>query len=107
MNDMVVPSPAVPDAELVRRFDRDMENIYVQANAIGYHATDFLRMLREHGGLDTAHRLLSSATISYGFTQLWLMGRLDLTVEALVLRPEYAPLFSDAELTTARQRLGR
>jgi hypothetical protein len=30
---------------------------------------------------------------------------LDLTVEALVLRPEFAPLFTEGELTRARERL--
>jgi hypothetical protein len=34
-----------------------------------------------------------------------MAGRLDLTVEARVLEPRFEPLFTDAELTTARQRL--
>ncbi len=64
-------------------------------------------MLQEHGGLDTADRLLRSAEISYGFTELWMLGRLDLTVEALVLKPEFADLFSETELATARQRMAK
>jgi hypothetical protein len=92
-------------ADLIRRFDRDMEGIHVGAKAIGYNATRFLMMLREHGGLDTAHRLLRGSDISYGFTELWLLGRLDLTVEALVNRAEYEPLFSREEVATARARL--
>jgi hypothetical protein len=95
------------DPDLVRRFNADMESIYDRAKAVGYKATDFLRMLHEYRGLETAHRLLASNEVGYGFTQLWLMGRADLTVEALVLRPEYATLFSDDELRTARERLGR
>jgi hypothetical protein len=92
---------------LIGRFDADMQGVYDKARAIGYRATEFLRMIGEHGGLETAHRLLASPDISYGFTQLWMMGRQDLTVEALVLRPEYGELFSEAELMTARTRLGR
>jgi hypothetical protein len=84
----------VTDPELVRRFHREMEAIYDQAKAIGYNATRFLQMLREHGGLETAHRLLAGDGVSYGFTELWLMGRSDLTVEALALRPDYIELFS-------------
>jgi hypothetical protein len=95
------------DADLLRRFDRDMEGIYDQAKAIGYNATRSLQMLREHGGLGTAHRLLSGDGVSYGFAELWLMGRSDLTVEALALQPEYVGLFSDEELAGARARLGR
>jgi hypothetical protein len=92
---------------MAQNFERDMSKIYHKAKAIGYNATRFLVMLREHGGLETAHRLLQNPDISYGFTELWLMGRQDLTVEALALHPEYEALFSDAELATARSRLGR
>lgn len=94
-----------PDADLIRRFEADMEAIYAGAKAIGYIANRFLMMLREHGGLETAHRLLRGTEISYGFTELWMLGRQDLTIEALVLRPEYATLFSSEELATARTRL--
>ena len=96
-----------PDPNLVRRFERDMRAIYVGAKAIGYNATRFLMMLREHGGLETAHRLLHGSGVSYGFTELWMLGRADLTVEALVIRPEYATLFSLQELATARARPDR
>jgi hypothetical protein len=95
------------DPDIVRQFERDMEAIYDKAKAIGYNATRYLVMLREHGGLDTAYRLLSGDSVSYGFTELWLMGRSDLTVESLALRPEYASLFSPEELQAARTRLGR
>lgn len=95
-----------PEADLLRRFDADMEAIYAGAKAIGYNATRYLMMLREHGGLETAHRLLRGTEISYGFAELWMLGRQDLTVEALVITPEYARLFSPEEIGTARQRLG-
>lgn len=96
-----------PNADLIRRFDSEMESIYDRAKAIGYNATRFLVMVREHGGLETAHRLLHSSDVSYGFAELWTRGRQDLTVEALALRPEFEGLFSIAELDTARARLGR
>jgi hypothetical protein len=95
------------DPDLIRRFERDMEAIYDKAKAIGYNATRYLLMLREHGGLDTAHRLLAGDDVSYGFTELWLKGRSDLTVEALALQPEYETLFTDVELSGASARLGR
>ena len=95
------------DADRIRRFDAEMESIYDRAKAIGYNAARFLIMIREDGGLESAHRLLQSSDISYGFGELWARGRQDLTVEALALRPEFQQLFSATELDTARARLGR
>ena len=40
-----------------------------------------------------------------GLTDLWLLGRTDLSMEALVLTPDFAPLFSDEERGRARARL--
>jgi hypothetical protein len=90
--------------ELKRRFDSAMLNIYRRAkDDAGYNATRFLQMLTEHGGVETAQRLLPS--MSDGFTELWKRGRLDLTVEYLVVQPEWARLFTDAERDVAKRRL--
>ena len=40
-----------------------------------------------------------------GFAKLWELGRLDLSVEALVLKDEYKELFSDQEREACRSRL--
>jgi hypothetical protein len=62
-------------------------------------------MLQDHGGLGTAQRLLSAGQISYGFASLWEAGRLDLTVEYLVLEPQWHALLTAQELDVARERL--
>jgi hypothetical protein len=72
---------------------------------LGYNATRFLQMLSEHGGLVTAKQLLWADKPSDGFTTLWDHGRLDLTVEAHVLLPEYEDLFSESDRQRARDRL--
>lgn len=93
-------------AELVRRFDEAMLDIYHGAARLGYRPTRFLEMVQVHGGVETAHRLLAADKIQDGLGELFLLGRLDLTVEHHVLLPEYAPLFSDHEQAVARDRLG-
>ena len=60
-------------------------------------------MLGDHGGVETAHRLLPG--MSDGFTELWKRNRLDLTVESLILQPKWLDLFSDDERAIARVRL--
>jgi hypothetical protein len=52
-----------------------------------------------------ARRHLTSAQPSEGFTQLWQRGRLGLTVEATVPRPEFADLFTEEERDACRRRL--
>jgi hypothetical protein len=83
-----------------------MVGIYERARMEArYIATRFLHMVSELGGLETARQLLRTGTVSEGFTALWERGRLDLTMERLVLRPEFRSLFSESELDVARRRL--
>jgi len=95
-------------AESVRkRFDMEMQNIYRRAyHEANYNATRFLQMLERHGGFETARLLIHSPTVSEGYTALYLRGRLDLTVEALIHdNPDFHPLFIDEELEIVRKRL--
>lgn len=89
-------------------FDQAMRSIYDRARGeANYHATYFLSMLAEHGSLATARKLLHAPTVSDGFAALWERGRLDLTVEALVVQPRFADLFAPAEIEIAGNRLGQ
>ena len=70
----------------VKQFDGAMFEIYNRAKSqAGYNATIFLRMLGDRGGLATAKYLINSPKPSDGYTQLYERGRLDLTVEAMVV----------------------
>jgi hypothetical protein len=100
------PTPTSPSPEARAAFERAMKDVYIRAKKeANYTATYFLTMLSTYGGLETAHRLLASSEVSTGFTALFERGRLDLTVEALVVRSEFAGLFTDDEIDIARQRL--
>lgn len=91
---------------LEKRFEQDMIDIYTAAKKeCGYNASRFLRMLGTKGGLATARKLISKPGGTDGFTTLWEHGRLDLSVEAHVLKPEYAELFTDEERRMCRERL--
>lgn len=82
-----------------------MVGIYEDAKReTGYVATRFIQMVSESGGLAAARQLLHGAP-SDGFTALWERGRLDLTVEALILDSEFSDLFTDDERKIARDRL--
>ena len=89
------------------QFDSAMMGIYQRAKSEAkYVATIFHQMLCDHGGLETAKRLVNDDTVSTGYTALWERGRLDLTVEAVIVDNEkWHALFSEAELAKARKRL--
>ncbi len=83
-----------------------MLNIYRCAKVeAGYNATRFLKMLQENRGLETARILLHAINVSDGYKALWERGRLDLTVEALIMHEKWHPLFSEQEREIARRRL--
>jgi hypothetical protein len=92
---------------LEKDFEKALFDVYRRAkDDAGYNASAFLQMLMKNGGVITAKRLINSPAPSHGYTQLHLLGRLDLTVEATVLEnPKWHSLFSEDELTRARKRL--
>jgi hypothetical protein len=92
--------------DLERLFDKAMFSIYERALwECGYKATYFLQMIQEHGGFQTAKLLLHKPGLQYGFEELWRRGRLDLTMEALILKSPWDKLFTDEEKEIARKRL--
>ena len=95
-----------PPTVAQEQFHRAMIDVYQRAKSeAGYNASRFLSMISEIGGLETAHVLLAEGVESEGFIALWEKGRLDLTVEAHVLRPEFTELFDERERGVARRRL--
>ena len=86
-------------------FHQEMLRIYEEAKRFDYQANYFLGMVVEQGGLTAARGLLRGNQVSDGFTRLWEEGRLDLSVEALVLRDPWNALFTGEELSEARRRL--
>ena len=88
-------------------FNEAMLDIYRKAKSEAkYNAQRFLQMVVDHGGLEAARMLIHSATVSEGYAALWERGRLDLTVEAMILETQkYHSLFTEDELEVCSQRL--
>lgn len=87
-----MPSRAV----LERAFEKAMYKIYDDAKEAGHTAHRFREMIDEEGALQAASALIAKSP-STGFAALWELGRLDLTVEALVVQPKWSPLFTEAQ----------
>lgn len=87
------------------QFHQEMIRIYDEACKLGYRPSRFLQMVEKLVGRQTAKHLLSSEAPASGFERLWELGRMDLTVESLVLQEQWAHLFTDQELQEAERRL--
>jgi hypothetical protein len=93
------------DRDLDQRFHAAMLDIYRRAKVeAGYNASRFLQLVEARGGVAAARQLLTGPP-SEGFAKLWEKGRLDLSVEAHILHPEFAELFTAEEQRAARERL--
>jgi hypothetical protein len=92
---------------LEQQFHAAMVDIYTRAKSeCKYNSTYFIRMVSDYGGLEAAKRLLRSGDlVQSGFTALWECGCLHLSMEALVLKPEFRQLFTEEELMVAEKRL--
>ncbi|MBO8167892.1 MAG: hypothetical protein H0Z35_01760 [Thermoanaerobacteraceae bacterium] len=92
--------------DLKQQFHEDMINIYLRAKKeCKYTPTRFLQLVIEKGGVEAAKQLIHKEGGTEGFRKLWEMKRLDLSVEALVLKKKYKELFTDADRAICEKRL--
>jgi hypothetical protein len=92
--------------DLATRFQRAVLDVYQRTKSeLGYDARSLLNMVANEGAVATATKLVMSDHLSEGFTFLWSQDRLDLTVEALVINPEFRSLFPAEVLKHAETRL--
>lgn len=100
--------PGTGRLELEADFHNAMVQIFERArDETGYVASRFIQMVAEMGGVETARQLITSNDPSDGFTTLWEKQRLDLSVEAHVLQPQFRDLFTQQEIRSARERLSQ
>jgi hypothetical protein len=92
-------------AELARRFSRDMNRGVAELAQLGYPAHFFKKMLAEHGAVEAARRLVNDPKPSYGLWRLQELNRLNASVEMWVLLPWFEPLFDQETRDRAERKL--
>jgi len=91
---------------LEAEFTRALEGTIEAARARGYIPTYFMQMLSEHGGVQTAKRLLAKSEPQTGLFELWNLGILYESMEAIICdNPRFHSLLKPAEIAEARRRL--
>ena len=78
--------------ELASRLEAAMPEIRRESRRLGHVPMCLLQILNEQGALVTAHQLLASDRYHDGFSRLWDLRRLDLSLECVVLKPVLRPL---------------
>jgi len=86
------------------RFHAEMTALYDRFAEIGFRPVLLRRFVLLNGGVAAARELVFKPGTT-GLERLLDAGKPELSMEALMLRPEYRPLFSEAELKEATQRL--
>jgi hypothetical protein len=97
-----------PGEPVEKAWHRELVKTYEEARALGYDARRFIQMVAERGAVDAARHLIDDyddVKTSDGFRALWQLWRLDLTVEARALKPEFRSLFTAAQRATCKRRL--
>ena len=64
-----------------------------------------MQMLGEHGGVETARRLLASREPQQGLFELYRLDLLHESLEAVVLQAKFRSLFTQQEIVEAHRRL--
>ena len=94
------------DQDLEKDFEAAMLHLYEELRIHSRTASRLLIEIKKRGGLKTAKNLLHNDKISYGLSEIMAQGRPNLTVEFLVLKPEWSSLFSTEEIKQAKKNLG-
>jgi hypothetical protein len=72
---------------------------------VRFPGTHFVGMLNADGGYKTVQTLLRKKDPSPGFVDLWELGRVDLTVEAIIVQSKWRHYFDKALIDIAEKRL--
>jgi hypothetical protein len=91
---------------LAEEFTRALEGTVEAAKKRGYIPIYFMQMLNDHGGIETAKRLLAKIEPQTGLFELWSLDLLHESMEAVIWdNPRYHQLFKPEELSEAHRRL--
>jgi hypothetical protein len=104
------PSSSMPDLRNEHDLELELLRIYHECGRLGYWARRWYQMFMPHcaryvGGIETVRKTLATGGQSLGISTVRRLGRLDLTVEHIVLDSGWTHLFTDQERTRARKNL--
>ena len=91
--------------EVEKEFTVACENTAAECRLLGYDPSEWMRMVKDHGAVEAARRLIKASEIQDGLKKLLRMGHVELTVEHAVLDERWRDLFTQDERNAAEWRL--
>jgi hypothetical protein len=86
-------------------FDDRVKKAVQEMMTLGYKPKAFMSMTFQYGTIDAVKMLINSSKVSDGFTKLWELHRLDLSMENIIQEKDWYNLFTDDERMKAKKRL--
>jgi hypothetical protein len=96
------------DPKIERKFDLRMNNLPDEIKKVlSYRPSILISKLNEYGPQEETKRIINQAAETETFKNLRECGRLDLSVEAIILDPKWESLFYPTLRKKAKARLER
>lgn len=91
---------------LQNKFNSDVMEAVEKSKKIGYNPTRFIVMLHKEkeNAFEVAQKLVKK-DLTFGLWELYKHRRLDLSLEAIITKPEYEKLFSPEIINTCKRKL--
>ena len=86
-------------------FDAHVRSSIGHCYDIGYTPTRFEQMINASHPVEVGKQLVISGDFQHGICELAKLGRLELTIESLMLQTQFSGLFTQEELSAAAWRL--
>lgn len=90
---------------LEKEFTKELLDNVAEMKQYGYNPTIYTRMISENGAINAAKKLVVKDVQSSGFATLIMLRKLELSVEASVIKDKYKDLFTDAEIQNSIRKL--
>ena len=87
------------------QFTKELLKAMEEAEKLGCRMVRFRQLVEKHGGVETVKEYLRKNRWSDGFDLLAEQNRLELTMEALVVKGKFGALFTDDEVNRCFDRL--
>ncbi|MBE6022307.1 MAG: hypothetical protein E7231_03615 [Cellulosilyticum sp.] len=92
--------------QLKKLFHQEIIDLYKQViKSVKYKPTRLMDFINKYGGYEAAVKYISTESNVQDFAILWEKERLDLSVEALITKEQYRPLFSEDILSFCDRKL--